>query len=210
MSTSFFEKKTFCHNGSAVFGKMPQVCRGCPYVNKHRGMDIEIFGASAFHVHLYNTVGEKEMVPLCLLIHLIWVCADHNQPEYLCSRSDSKQTFHVTYLLKLLDKMCKYEWIWWVLLKIQSGHDSVHRRTDGQCETSIPPFNFVEGGGGVYNNWDSYYITNPRYTDIFKTLWKYISLWQMQNYYKISLWYTNMALIIYGNTTCQFCFSKIW
>ena len=25
----------------------------------------------------------------------------------------------------------------WVLLKIQSGHDSVHRRTDGQGETSI-------------------------------------------------------------------------
>ena len=30
------------------------------------------------------------------------------------------------------------KWIRWVLLKIQSGHDSVHRRTDGQGDTSIP------------------------------------------------------------------------
>ena len=29
------------------------------------------------------------------------------------------------------------KWIWLVLWKIQSGHDSVHRRTDGQGETSI-------------------------------------------------------------------------
>ena len=36
------------------------------------------------------------------------------------------------------------KWIRWVLKKIQSGHDSVHRRTDGQGETSILPFNFVE------------------------------------------------------------------
>ena len=32
------------------------------------------------------------------------------------------------------------KWIWRELLKIQSGHDSVHRRTDGQGETSIPTF----------------------------------------------------------------------
>ena len=38
----------------------------------------------------------------------------------------------------------------WVLLKIQSGHDSVHRRTDGQTDKMIPvypPINFVEAGG---------------------------------------------------------------
>ena len=46
------------------------------------------------------------------------------------------------------------KWIWQVLWKIQRGHDSVHRRTDrqmdrrtdGQRDTSIPPFNFVEQG----------------------------------------------------------------
>ena len=32
------------------------------------------------------------------------------------------------------------KWIRWVLLKIQSGHDSVHRRTDRQGDTSLPPF----------------------------------------------------------------------
>ena len=39
------------------------------------------------------------------------------------------------------------KWIRRVLLKIQNGHDSVHRRTDGQGETSIPPFNLVEAEG---------------------------------------------------------------
>ena len=46
----------------------------------------------------------------------------------------------------------------WVLLKIQSGHDSVHRRTDGhtdgwtdgQDETSISPFQLHWSGG--YND----------------------------------------------------------
>ena len=62
-----------------------------------------------------------------------------------------KSTLHAIHLLKLFDKMCKVKWIRLVLLKIQSGHDSVHRRTDGwtdgQGETSIPPFNFVEVEG---------------------------------------------------------------
>ena len=39
------------------------------------------------------------------------------------------------------------KWIRWVLLKIQSGHDSVHRRTDGQGDTSIPPFQLRWSGG---------------------------------------------------------------
>ena len=57
--------------------------------------------------------------------------------------------------LSCLIRCANMKWIQWVLLKIQSGHDSVHRRTDGQtdrrtdgqCDTSIPPFNFVEAGG---------------------------------------------------------------
>ena len=47
------------------------------------------------------------------------------------------------------------KWIWRVFLKIQSGHDSVHRRTDGrmdrrtdgQGETSIHPFQLRWSGG---------------------------------------------------------------
>ena len=54
------------------------------------------------------------------------------------------------------------KWIWSVFLKIQSGHDSVHRRTDGhlwriwsqlpdgQGDTSIPPFQFRWSGGYNY------------------------------------------------------------
>ena len=45
----------------------------------------------------------------------------------------------------LLDKMCNMKWIQWVLLKIQSGHDSVHRRTDGQGELR---WSWGGGGGG--------------------------------------------------------------
>ena len=39
-----------------------------------------------------------------------------------------------------LIRCANMKWIRWVLLKIQSGHDSVHRGTDGQGDTSIPPF----------------------------------------------------------------------
>ena len=47
-----------------------------------------------------------------------------------------------------LIRCANMKWIRWVFLKIQSGHDSVHRRTDGrtdrrtdgQGDTSIPPF----------------------------------------------------------------------
>ena len=49
-----------------------------------------------------------------------------------------------------LIRCANMKWIRWVLLKIQSGHDSVHRRTDAQGETSIPPFQLRWSGG--YNN----------------------------------------------------------
>ena len=57
-----------------------------------------------------------------------------------------------------LIRCANMKWIRWVLLKIQSGHDFVHRRTDGQTDGRTdgqtdkvilvyPPFNFVEVGG---------------------------------------------------------------
>ena len=53
-----------------------------------------------------------------------------------------------------LIRCANMKWIRWVLLKIQSGHDSVHRptdgRTDGQTDKVIPvypPFNFIEAEG---------------------------------------------------------------
>ena len=39
-----------------------------------------------------------------------------------------------------LMRCANMKWIQQVLLKMQSVHDSVHRRTDVQGETSIPPF----------------------------------------------------------------------
>ena len=87
LSTSFF-KKTSCHNGSAVSGKMPQMCRGCPDINKRRGRFWDNSGLSCRLNLFVQHSGWQEMVSLCSLIRLIGVCADRNQPEFLCSRSD--------------------------------------------------------------------------------------------------------------------------
>ena len=46
-----------------------------------------------------------------------------------------------------LIRCANMKWIRWVLLKIQSGHDSVHRRTDGQGDTSISPYQLRWSGG---------------------------------------------------------------
>ena len=62
-----------------------------------------------------------------------------------------------------LIRCANMKWIQWVLLKIQSGHDFVHRRTDGQTDGRTdgqtdkvipvyPPFNFVEVGGIMTSN----------------------------------------------------------
>ena len=88
-----FLKKSFRHNGSAVFGKMPQMCRGCPDVNKHRVIDAAILRQHRPFMSIKSFVrhsGWQEMVSLCSLIRLIGVCADCDQPVFLCSRSDSR------------------------------------------------------------------------------------------------------------------------
>ena len=60
-----------------------------------------------------------------------------------------------------LIRCANMKWIRWVLLKIQSGHDSVHRRTDGQADgrtdgqgdTSIPPYQLRWSGGYKKKHW---------------------------------------------------------
>ena len=98
MSTSLFSQ-TFRHNGSAVFGTVPPMCRSCPDVNKLRGMDTTILGQHRPLMSIKSFVqhsGWQEMVSLCSLIHLIGVCADRDKPEFLCSRSDSTQVHVAT------------------------------------------------------------------------------------------------------------------
>ena len=92
MSTSLFSQ-TFRHNGSAVFGTMPPMCRCCPDVHKLRGMDTTILGQHRPFMSIKSFVqhsGWQEMVSQCSLIRLIGVCADRDKPEFLCSRSDSR------------------------------------------------------------------------------------------------------------------------
>ena len=61
---------------------------------------------------------------------------------------DRHYTRHIFW--SCLIRCANMKWIRRVLLKIQSGHYSVHRRTDGQGETSIPPFQLCWSRG--YNN----------------------------------------------------------
>ena len=75
-----------------VFGTVPPMCRSCPDVNKLRGMDTTILGQHRPFMSIKSFLqhsGWQEMVSLCSLIRLIGVCADRDQPEFLCSRSDS-------------------------------------------------------------------------------------------------------------------------
>ena len=81
MSTSLFSQ-TFRHDGSAVFGTMPPMCRSCPDVNKLQGMDTTILGQHRPFMSIKSFVqhsGWQEMVSLCSLIRLIGVCADRDQ-----------------------------------------------------------------------------------------------------------------------------------
>ena len=76
-----------------------------------------------------------------------------------------------------LIRCANMKWIRWVLLKIQSGHDSVHRRTDGrtdrrtdgQGDTSIPPYQLRWSGG--YKN-----LVNSKYHNFIKDISQNISL----------------------------------
>ena len=51
-----------------------------------------------------------------------------------------------------LIRCANMKWIRWVLLKIQSGHNSLLRWTEGQGETSIPPFQLRWSGGNNNQN----------------------------------------------------------
>ena len=64
-----FFKRTFCHNRSAVFSKIPQMCCGCLDVHKCRGQMLRFwnnFGLSCWLNRLYNSTQRvtKDGVPL--------------------------------------------------------------------------------------------------------------------------------------------------
>ena len=74
-----------------------------------------------------------------------------NSPKFQIFEFRNKHYARHTFWSCLI-RFANMKWIRWVLLKIQSGHDSVHRRTDGQTDKVKPalppsPFNFVEAEG---------------------------------------------------------------
>ena len=82
-----------------------------------------------------------------------------NSPKYHIFKFWNRHYTQHTFLSCLI-RCANMKWIQWVLFKIQSGHNSVHRRTDGQTDRRTdgqtdrhtrwyqytPPFNFVEAG----------------------------------------------------------------
>ena len=62
-------------------------------------------------------------------------------------------TWHT--FLSCLIRCANMKWIRWVLLKIQSGHDSVHRRTDGRTDRRTRWYQYtpyqLRGSGGYKN-----------------------------------------------------------
>ena len=93
MSTSFFKKNLSVIMEVLFSVRCLQMCRGCLDVNKHRGMNAAILRQHRLFMSIKSFVqhsGWQEMVSLCSLIHLIGVCADRDQPEFLCSRSDPR------------------------------------------------------------------------------------------------------------------------
>ena len=69
------------------------MCRGCLDLNKLGAMDTTILGQHRPFMSIKSFVqhsGWQELVSLCSLIRLIGMCSDRDQPEFLCSRSDSR------------------------------------------------------------------------------------------------------------------------
>ena len=94
-----------------------------------------------------------------------------------------------------LIRCANMKWIPQVLSKIQSGHVSVHKQTDGRTdrrgETNIPPFNFVEAGGMIIV---SLFITPLKIQT---------SLWRCQ--FKTSVSYNHHMMC-----TLMWALSKVW
>ena len=109
-----------------------------------------------------------------------------------------------------LIRCANMKWIQWVSLKIQGGHDSVHRRTDGQTDrrtdgqgdTSIPPFQLRWSGG--YNKMHVQLFTTKIWThwgrvkmvDILKTFSNPFSFWKHCTLFLITLMCVQSVLSI--------------
>ena len=90
------------------------------------------------------------------------------------------------------------KWMQWILLRIWSGHDSVHRRTDGltdgqmdeltdKVEPVYPPFNFIEARDKIRRSHDCL---------VYK-IWSPIHGWQSLYWDKaISLYWDKACLYI--------------
>ena len=84
-----------------------------------------------------------------------WVILDFKWKDEISNLWILKRALRATHLLKLLDKMCKYEMD---LMSIVEDTERTRfcpqtdRRTDGQGDTSIPPFQLPWSGGYNYSS----------------------------------------------------------
>ena len=76
---------------------------------------------------------------------------------------NAKNYLDATRLLKLLNKMCKYEMDLASIVEVSYRADTIlstDARTDGRREISTPPFNFVEAGGITMDRIHEYHYNN--------------------------------------------------
>ena len=108
-----------------------------------------------------------------------------NSPKFQFEFWNGHYTRHTFW--SCLIRCANMKWIRSVLLKIQSGHDSVHRRTDGQGDTSIPPYQLRWSGG--YNK-PKWYVQMERkkwshFLQQLNTANVQISTWKFQSWFFI-------------------------
>ena len=135
-----------------------------------------------------------------------------NSPKFL----NGHYTRHTFW--SCLIRCANMKWIRWVLLKIQSGHDSVHRRTDGQGDTSIPPYQLRWSGG--YNNvhdetiqhWHSYPSIFQPFPGHFQkelSTWCFYAWMERVNYLMLLLTEGVKYLMLFRRQINQFSSNKL-
>ena len=149
---------------------MPPMRCGCPDVNKLWGMDTTILGQHRPFMSIKSFVqhsGWQEMVSLCSLIRLIGVCADRDQPKFLCSRSDSRYFgVHVATAGGCQRLLTHYRW--------REVKNSIYRYRKIYIDyRSKFSYRFISSISIIYGNTKNYpYIW-------YKSIWKFRSIIDM-------------------------------
>ena len=152
----------------------------CHFFRQHRSfMSIKSFVQHS---------GWQEMVSLCSLIRLIGVCADRDQPEFLCSRSDSRYLgVHVATAGGCQRLLTHYRWC--------EVRNSIHRYREIYIDyRSKFSYRFISSISIIYGN------TNYRPSEVRNSIYRYRKI-HIDYRSRFSYWFIATISIIYSNTT---------